>query len=80
MSNPKFKIGDKVIQTVYQNDGTVMRTTGTIETVENEEYPNGILYWMHLEKRAWYRNGKVIKRSVMKGSGGVCEMELEKVV
>ena len=81
MTSPKFKEGDKVIQTVYQKDGTVMRTTGIIELVENGEYPDfGFLYWMHLEERAWYQNGNVVRKSKMSGSGAVCENELEKVV
>lgn len=81
MSTPKYSVGDKVIQTVYQENGIVMRTTGTIELVENEEYPDiGFLYWMHLDERVWYYNGNVLSRCKMTtGSGAVCESELEKV-
>ena len=78
-NKPKFQIGDKVVQTVYQENDTVMRTTGTIEFVENDETPDGFLYWMHLEERSWFQNGKVVSKSKMSGSGAVLESELEKV-
>lgn len=82
-NKPKFQIGDKVVQTVYQKDGTIMRTTGTIELVENEEYEEyedfGFLYWMQLEERIWIQNGNAVRKSKMSGSGAVSEIELEKV-
>lgn len=79
MNAPKFKVGDKVVQTVYQEkDETVMRTNGTIEFVENEEYEDlRFLYWMQLENRTWIKNGVVVKDCKMSGSGAVSEIELE---
>lgn len=80
-NSAKFKIGEKVIQSVVQDNGVVMRTIGTINFIEETEFKEGILYWMTIESRSWYQNGSVIKRATYKEkiSGSSFEHELEKV-